>query len=401
MENKDLTIGRASYIYLITVVLLLVSSSVSSMVFGFAWSLWVSQGVFLAIAAFLAWKNKWSPRDVYRFRGMGVGTAVAAFVTGLGLWWGGLAFNIWSERLVTRLFGSQPDLGIEFSALDPFILIIALVILAPIIEEILFRGYFLRAFESQTRKPWLWSGLMFGLIHIGNGLSSTIPAIIYGLVFGYIVWRSGSIFAGMLAHVGVNINAVFMGGVFQGFVNTPNFSPDLIVLSGIGLAVLALALLWFRHLQRHKPVPPGPEQVVSLRGLQWGALALTGIVLLSLGVLDAQIRVSAHDKIQDYTRITAGSFTGDMRFGEIEVAEAPVTLLLSYQLTSDVLDAVLGVTAPDGSIVWSQEYKDSWDIYAESANPVEIVLDMAGTWHISLNGSGEGLKFDADWEIVR
>ncbi len=123
------------------------------------------------------------------------------------------------------------------------------------------------------------------------------------------------------------------------------------------------------------------------------ALILTVFILIGLGAVDAATRSPVDDGIVSFS---AGSFSGDMRFAEIEVAQNPVTLLLSYKLSAGAIDAVLGVLSPDGDVAWSKEIT-ALDITLESAGPVEITLDREGIWQVSLNGTGEAATFDANW----
>ncbi|MBM7615746.1 CPBP family intramembrane glutamic endopeptidase [Alkaliphilus hydrothermalis] len=394
---ENLTVERASVVYPITLTLLLSGSWISSKLLGFAWSLWVNQGVFLVIAAFLAWKNKWSWREIYRFRGTDINTALTALLAGFGLWWGGLAFNVWSERLIIRLFGTQPSPQLELTSIESFVIIIALVVLAPIIEEILFRGYYLRALEAQTTRPWLWSGLLFGVMHIGNGLASVIPATIYGFVLGYMVWRSNSIVVGILAHMGINFNAVFLGGAMQQFILANAFPLELLLISLVGFIVFCFGFFGFRHFQNHIHLQSDhSDSSITLRSKQWSALFLALMILVGMGVLDVSTREPAN--ATGYTSMTAGRLTGDIIITEIEVTKAPDTLVFTYKFSSDVSDTVLEVLDPNDNVIWSKELIGNM-ISQEST--IEVALDGKGIYKVYLKGISQDMKFDANWEVAR
>lgn len=392
MSNR-LSVGNASINYLVVLILMLAGSFVTSYVIGFGWSLWVNQGVFVAFAAVLASKNKLSWRRDYRFRRLKFGTALSSFVMGFGLWWGGVAFNIWSERFVTNLFGPQPN--IVLSPIDPILMVIGFVILAPICEEILFRGYFLRAFAEQTTKPWIWSGLLFGVLHIGNGLASTLPAIIYGLVFGYIVWRSGSIWAGVLAHFGVNLNAVFLGGVFQQFVKASSFSPALLIFSSIGIIIFLLGFWWFRRGLSGQSQTEAHNQNVHWRPLHIGALIMAALVLLSLGGLDVMARMSTES--DGYSSVSARGFSESLALEQINIT-SPSRLEFVYKLSAESIDAQIVVAAPDGNIVWSNEIAGQMGLTLDSA-PVQMEIEQSGTWQIFLIGTGEDVTVEVFWKV--
>lgn len=77
---------------------------------------------------------------------------------------------------------------------------IVLGLLAPLSEEIVFRGAILRTLLT-SMKPWtaiLISAFIFGLIHMNP---AQIPfAFLAGILLGWMYWRTGSILPGMAYH---------------------------------------------------------------------------------------------------------------------------------------------------------------------------------------------------------
>ena len=118
--------------------------------------------------------------------------------------------------LLTNLFGVTPTNTIsEYVTGDTTVLqILFLVILAPIMEEFLFR----RMIIDRTRifgEKWaiLFSALLFGLFH-GN-LSQFLYATALGLVLGYVYLRSGKLRCSIGLHMAFN----FLGSIIAGFVD--------------------------------------------------------------------------------------------------------------------------------------------------------------------------------------
>ena len=79
----------------------------------------------------------------------------------------------------------------------------ALAILVPIAEEIVFRGAILRVLLSITGKRFHWvaiviSALIFGAMH-GN-LAQFVNAALFGLLLGWLYYRTGSIVPTILMH---------------------------------------------------------------------------------------------------------------------------------------------------------------------------------------------------------
>lgn len=86
---------------------------------------------------------------------------------------------------------------------------LATVLLAPVIEEIFFRGFLLPAFSK--RSFWLGaviSSLFFGLLHFQ--LNVAIYTFIFGLFLSYMYYRLGSIIPGMLLHMLNNLVAFLL-----------------------------------------------------------------------------------------------------------------------------------------------------------------------------------------------
>ena len=81
-------------------------------------------------------------------------------------------------------------------------------------EEILFRGYVLRAFE----KSWgivvavIVSGIIFGLFHIQ--LANLLPLATLGVILALMTWLSGSLWPAIVAHFINNGAAVLVGASY-------------------------------------------------------------------------------------------------------------------------------------------------------------------------------------------
>jgi len=86
---------------------------------------------------------------------------------------------------------------------------LAIVIAAPVCEEWLMRGIILRGLLKH-RKPWsaiLWSAFLFGLMHLNPWQG--IPAICLGIFFGWVYWRTGSLWLCIFMHF-VNNGLAFL-----------------------------------------------------------------------------------------------------------------------------------------------------------------------------------------------
>ena len=93
---------------------------------------------------------------------------------------------------------------------QPYAAFFVIVISAPILEEILFRGIILDGY-LKNYKPWqgiIVSALLFALLH-GN-LAQGIGAFGMGILFGWVYWKTNSIIPGMLLHF-INNSVAFIG----------------------------------------------------------------------------------------------------------------------------------------------------------------------------------------------
>jgi hypothetical protein len=91
----------------------------------------------------------------------------------------------------------------------------AVVVLAPLAEELLFRGALLRALMRRLSPAWavFVSALVFALVHpLGDpevGSVIVVPAILtLGVVSGYLAVRSGDLSRSIMLHAGFNLLTV-------------------------------------------------------------------------------------------------------------------------------------------------------------------------------------------------
>ena len=93
---------------------------------------------------------------------------------------------------------------------------ISAVIVAPVAEEVFFRGFLVGALGRAWSGPiaLVASSAIFAALHFDIG--SMIPFALVGLVFGALYLRTGSIAAPVLAHLGFNLVGYFGSLANQG-----------------------------------------------------------------------------------------------------------------------------------------------------------------------------------------
>ena len=152
-------------------------------------------------------------------------------------------------NLIKPLNMEIPPLPIDITKV-PFLLAFLFVAVLPgICEEIMFRGTILRAYEKiGIRKAIIISGLLFGLFHF-NLINFAGPTVL-GIVFGFMVYKTNSIYSSMIAHTINNSialvlnyvmvqNADFIDGLGEQ-QGDPSIVETLVAFAIFGLFVIGL-----------------------------------------------------------------------------------------------------------------------------------------------------------------
>ncbi len=97
---------------------------------------------------------------------------------------------------------------------SPIILILSVTVIAPIYEEILFRGILLKGMAKKINPTiaLVASALLFAIMHMN--IPQGINAFLLGLVIGFIYLRTGSIYLSIFAHFINNLLAISLSSLF-------------------------------------------------------------------------------------------------------------------------------------------------------------------------------------------
>ena len=135
---------------------------------------------------------------------------VGAIRSGLGwgvvAWIGATAASagvVWALERVG--FDAEPQAAERaIQLVDPWLVILAVVILAPIAEEIFFRGVVFNAWlrEGGPRWAFIGSSVVFALIHVSA--VALLPIFLLGLALAWIYRRTGNLLAPIAMHATVN-----------------------------------------------------------------------------------------------------------------------------------------------------------------------------------------------------
>ncbi len=163
-------------------------------------SLLVVTGLFVGLPDALANLPSFPGPAPVRALAMGIGWGAVA-------WLGSTLLLALMTFLLTEL-GYPPDAGtaeLAIESLEPWLIVFGVVLVAPIAEEIFFRGVVFNAWlrEGGRRYAYIGSAALFAIIHVS--LVSLIPIFILGLALAWVYERSGfTLLAPMAMHATVN-----------------------------------------------------------------------------------------------------------------------------------------------------------------------------------------------------
>lgn len=146
--------------------------------------------------------------------------------------------------------------------------IIAIAIMAPLVEELLFRGAIEGHMLQTGRKPKtaiFLSALIFGIIHINP---AQVPfAFCIGLVFGWLYYRTGSVIPGMIGHfLNNSIATVIMATstkeeMNQKTVDIIGTTPTCLLL----LLAIAIFIGMYFYLDKHLPQLEASSEITNIQ----------------------------------------------------------------------------------------------------------------------------------------
>jgi len=134
---------------------------------------------------------------------------------------GGLALGLWGGWTLVEMAWNRwlgPGHAASIQTLLPqraleILLWIGVSISAGFCEELVFRGYFQKQFETLTHSRWIalfLQAVLFGVAHGYQGIEACVKIACFGALYGLLAVRRGSLRPGMMAHAGSDI----LSGIF-------------------------------------------------------------------------------------------------------------------------------------------------------------------------------------------
>jgi hypothetical protein len=183
--------------------------------------------------------------------GLAMGVGLAGFFAGGGLmslWMQVLPRSLIESMDVSKLFEGSPGQRIGLALLAS--------VLAPICEEVTFRGYVLSALRTRFSPPRaiVIGAVLFASMHLDP---VRFPALVMlGILFGWLTWRSGSVWTAVVAHATNNAIGSAIASVTALSRLDTESSPE--VSASLAFLAIGAAALWpiGRAFRLATPEPP-------------------------------------------------------------------------------------------------------------------------------------------------
>lgn len=206
-----------------------------------------------------------------------------AVFLGFGLCMGlNLTTSFLAQRLTQWLNQGNASIippDFSYSPEKPFlsgVLVLYSCLIAPVLEEVIFRGYILRLLQRfGSGFAILFSALLFAIYHFD--LTQFLSAFVLGCLFGYLAVREGSVSAVVVIHMLNNVIAVLL--------STISSAVSPVILLAIYTALYAFALIslivWFCTNRQNRQKPKSPSSKGQLTtGKALGAAVSSPIWIL-------------------------------------------------------------------------------------------------------------------------
>ena len=139
----------------------------------------------------------------------------------------------------------QLENAFKFTDYTPFIVNVLIIgIIAPFAEEVLFRGVIYQALKKYFHVAIAIGiqGILFGLVHINS--VQIVYATLMGVLCGYIVYRTKSLWSGVVIHIANNTISCILSALHIG--ESGMNVPVIILLLLIGMSIVVVGIIKLR-----------------------------------------------------------------------------------------------------------------------------------------------------------
>lgn len=243
-SDSKITARGANLVYLLVMVLFVtVGAFAQSQSFNIG--ILITEFVLIALPVFLyIILKKGSLRRELRFNRLGALDGLLIILIFMSSYPVAIFINLIGNIFV-GLFGKliQSPIPTANNFNEYFVLVLIIAGSAGICEELLFRGLVMRGYQSLGKWPnIIFTAVLFAVLHIN--VQNLLGPLFLGILLGYVVYITDSIFAGMLGHFVNNALAVTLSYLLMQIPFIRNASAEA-VSAGAELQSLLLALIPF------------------------------------------------------------------------------------------------------------------------------------------------------------
>lgn len=166
---------------------------------------------------------------------MRAGDLFCFVLMGIGVMYGGAYIGTYASELVALIVDgtAEPVLDELFSNLPVWILVLLTCVMAPIMEEILFRKQILDVLRPfGERRAAVMTGVLFGIFHMN--LDQFFYAALLGFILSYVMLKTNNIVYPIIIHAVMNT----IGGLIPLYLETA--SEEVQIAAGIAFIIVML-----------------------------------------------------------------------------------------------------------------------------------------------------------------
>lgn len=278
MDNK-ITATGANRIYFIVIILNFIFSLILGAVDLYYdnfldrnkyFALAVNQFIFILLPVlFYLIANNISIKETLRLNRIGFLPAILITFASLPAYIGAVALSSVVVYALQSIGYTRTNfIPVPLSSGEMLIQILVVGVSPAICEEILHRGVLLKAYENRGHaKAVIITSLLFGVFHYD--ITNIVAPVFLGLLIGYYVVRTDSIFAGMLAHFLNNLISVLLQYYYSKIEYVPGDSSitasqmeALLIVGGVCIIIVLTMLACFHIVTRGRYYIKTPKTTV-------------------------------------------------------------------------------------------------------------------------------------------
>ena len=231
-------------------------------------------------------------QEMLSLRRLDFGSAARSFLVGI-LCWPMFTFLSTLAMILVGLLhpaGADSSSSVASAGGSSWLVLFGVTLVAPLCEETLFRGVLLGTYQGRLASHAIWLvAILFAFLH--PSLDQVLGALFLGNICGWVVYRTRSLWSGVLVHAGTNLvggalallASLAAPSALEGAAQTGDAAAMVwigaLVWAVIGLVMLIPVFFLLRSIARRHVAPHAAAGIdLSLNALWAPAVAMIGVV---------------------------------------------------------------------------------------------------------------------------